>query len=117
MEVASQSRVVLEENNNLLTQHKNHQRIISELRTQHHSRGIDNTLEGNEPSDLCTTYYVVTALEKELMGKEERKKSFELQLKKLVDGQAVLFRQVSHLVGVAVGRANSPRHVARYIIL
>ena len=55
MEVASQVRVVLEENQSLLSQHKSQQHIISDLRTQHHSRGMydyvgDLELEGNDPN-------------------------------------------------------------------
>ena len=57
----------------------------------------------------------MSALERELREKEDKARALELEMKKRMDGQAVLFHQVSRLVGVAVGGASSPRHVARYV--
>lgn len=45
--MASQVKVVLEENQSLISQYKSQQRAISELRTQYHSRGRKFTLEVN----------------------------------------------------------------------
>ena len=37
--MASQTRVVLEENGSLMSQYKTQQQVISDLRTQHHAKG------------------------------------------------------------------------------
>ena len=63
------------------------------------------------------TRMLVTSLERELSQVEAEKKAVEGQLR---EGQACLLRQVSQMVGGAVGGANSPhrtdslQHIARY---
>lgn len=42
MEVASQTKVVLEENKTLINQYKAQQLMITDLRTQHHSKGLQH---------------------------------------------------------------------------
>ncbi|CAI8034719.1 hypothetical protein GBAR_LOCUS19517, partial [Geodia barretti] len=93
MEVASQTRVVLEENRNLMSQYKAQQLAISELRTKHHTK--------------------VAELEGELAEVNEVKKSLEYEVEQLMEGQALLFHQISRLTGVSLisHGATSPESV------
>jgi chromosome segregation ATPase len=92
MEVASQTRVVLEENRNLISQCKAQQLTISELRTKHHTKVVE--------------------LEGELAEVNEVKKSLEYEVEQLMEGQALLFHQISRLTGVSLSHgATSPESV------
>lgn len=81
----------------------------------------DQTLEVNDPSELplimtCT----VSTLEGELSQMETDKKAAEFELKQMMEGWAHFASQVSRLVGVVEGGANSPQqcgslqHMAGY---
>ena len=110
MEVASQVRAVLEENNSLLSRHKSQQRLVSELQAQLRRRGQRSVREWPGPSAQVSCTCAESTAEGELVQLEREKKGKELQLQQVMDGHAHLANQVSRLVGVAVGGANSTEH-------
>lgn len=118
--MASQVKVVLEENHSLVNQCKSQQRAISELRTQHHSRGRQLTLEVNTP---CKPWLVVaSALEREMSQMEQDKKDVEFQLKQMKDSQVCFIHHLSCIMGTSVGGASnlqspdSLQHIAMYVV-
>ena len=108
--MASQVRAVLEENHSLLSRHKSQQRLVSELQAQLRTRGQRSAREWPGLSAQVSCTCAESTAEGELVQLEREKKGKELQLQQVMDGHTHLANQVSRLVGVAVGGANSTEH-------
>ena len=108
--MASQTKMVLEENRNLMSQHKAQQLIIAGLQRQLHSRGESVwDVCGDGPSLDPPS---VAELERDLAQTVEAKRSMETQLRQMTDSHSHLLHRISALLGVSVSSESD--HLARY---